>query len=247
MDSGYSGAEAARRLGTTIPRVVRAVERLGLSARGRGGRLRLSPAMLEQLRSELGVSVEIDGLSPSETRALAALARAPLGLVSARALAWHAGLSPTAAARAVAVLERRGLAYREPTMIVAGRARHAELIHANRRHSRWSELAPLLSRVEPPRRPPARSPATVPTHLRHLFWNTAPAQLELPHGGPYVARRLLRTMDPEGLAWGAHNLSRDDWRDAAKARGLDPAVRALAANLAEDSSDTARPGWGRTE
>jgi len=66
----------------------------------------------------------------------------------------------------------------------------------------------------------------------HLFWNTAESQLNVAHGGPYIARRLLRTMDPEGLAWGAANLAPGDWRQAAGARGLEPSVKALARNIA---------------
>jgi hypothetical protein len=68
--------------------------------------------------------------------------------------------------------------------------------------------------------------------LRHLFWNTAPTQLDVFRGGPYIARRLLRAMDLEGLAWGACNLRSTDWLQAQKARGLEPQVRALARNLA---------------
>ncbi len=72
----------------------------------------------------------------------------------------------------------------------------------------------------------------MPQSLRHLFWNTAPTQLDVQTGGSYIARRLLRTMDLEGLAWGASNLRRADWMEAQKARGLDPRVRGLARNLA---------------
>jgi hypothetical protein len=39
-------------------------------------------------------------------------------------------------------------------------------------------------------------------------------------------------MDFDGLAWGAVNLRPADWEQAAKARGLDKRVRALARNLA---------------
>jgi hypothetical protein len=77
----------------------------------------------------------------------------------------------------------------------------------------------------------------VPRRLEHLFWNTAPTQLDLGRGGPYIARRLLSTMDLDGLAWGARNLRPADWEHAAQARGLDKPVRALAHNLA-DHADT---------
>jgi hypothetical protein len=75
----------------------------------------------------------------------------------------------------------------------------------------------------------------VPGHLLHLFWNTAPEQLDVESSGSYIARRLLRTMDIQGLAWGAVTLRAEDWRAGAAARGLDPDVRHMAHNLAADA------------
>jgi len=65
-----------------------------------------------------------------------------------------------------------------------------------------------------------------------LFWNTAPAQLDVATSAPNIARRLLTTFDPEGLAWGTTNLPANAWEHAAATRGLKPAQRALAHNLA---------------
>lgn len=229
MDRVWSAAAVAAELGTSVPRVVRAVARLGLGQPG-GGRLALSADQVARLRDELGVTPAVPGLSRTEVKALAALGRAPLGLVSARAVAARAGLSPTAASGAVKALEARGLVRREAASVAAGRARRVKVLHANRRAERWTEIAPLLALVEPPRR--AERDWRVPTRLMHLFWNTAPSQLEVEHAGPYIARRLLRTLDPDGLAWGARNLRPADWREAAAARGLPPDVRTLAENLA---------------
>jgi hypothetical protein len=72
----------------------------------------------------------------------------------------------------------------------------------------------------------------VPPHLLHLFWNTAPAQLDVATSAPYIARRLIMTFDPDGLAWGTVNLPASAWEHAAATRGLEPARRALAHNLA---------------
>jgi hypothetical protein len=106
--------------------------------------------------------------------------------------------------------------------------------HANILNPRWSELDPILHRIEAPRRPEP-TVQRVPRHLRHLFWNTAESQLDLKHAGSYIARRLLRTMDLQGLAWGAKTLKPADWEQGARARGLDPKVKQLAHNLAEAS------------
>jgi hypothetical protein len=73
----------------------------------------------------------------------------------------------------------------------------------------------------------------VPRRLRHLFWNTAESQLDVDRAGAYIAKRLLLTMDIQGLAWGVRALRSEDWEKAARARGLEPKVRRLACNLAE--------------
>lgn len=230
MDT-YSAAEVARSLSTSVPRVTRAVKRLGLDARGAGGRLTLTRHMVARLREELGATPRIPGLDPTEVKVLAALSRAPLGLSSARVAASQAVISPTVASRALKTLEKKGLVRREEAVIAAGRARAVQLLHANRRDGRWLEIAPTLTEVRPPRR--AHSPERrLPPRLRHLFWNTAPSQLDVRDSGPYIARRLLSTMDFDGLAWGANNLRPADWEQAAQARGLDDSVRALAQNLA---------------
>jgi hypothetical protein len=239
MDSDHklSAAEAARCLGTSLPRVKRAIDRLGLSVEQRsGGRVRISAEQFERLRQDLGTAAPIPGLTRSEARALAALARAPLGVTSARALAARAVVSPTTATRAVDSLARTGLVRRETVWLAAGRAREVELIRANYASQRWPEVAPHLAHVSPPARAgsaPCRArPARVPHRLRHLFWNTAPAQLDVDRAGGYIARRLVQTGDLEGLAWGAEHLRPEDWQHAASARGLRAEDRALARNLA---------------
>lgn len=236
MDStGKSGAEVARELGTTIPRVVRTVDRLGLDARAGGGnRLALTEAMVDQVTGELGRVPLVPGLSRIEVRALAALRDAPFGVTSARALARRAGISPTSAAKALRRLLRRELVTNESRVIAAGHAKRSDVWSANRLAPEWSQLTAQLASVRGPERR-SRTDEQVPTRLRHLFWNADPAQLAVARNGNYIARRLLATMDLEGLAWGARNLRREDWLDAALARGLDDRTRALAANLAEQA------------
>jgi DNA-binding MarR family transcriptional regulator len=233
MDT-YTAADVARDLQTTTPRVVRAAKRLGIDAQQANGRMALTPGMADRLLRELGRTPRVPGLGATEVKVLAALSRAPFGLSSARVAATQAGVSPTAASRALQTLEGKDLVRREAIVIAAGRARSVELLHANRRAERWLELAPTLARVLPPRRDRPRQ-RRVPPRLGHLFWNTAPAQLDIDNGGPYIARRLLSTMDLDGLAWGATNLHPADWEQAAHARGLDDSVRALARNLAQAS------------
>ncbi len=214
--------------------MTRAAERLGLDGRQSNGRFAFSPAAARRLREALGATPEADGLSRSELVALAALRSAPFGLGSARAVGRRARLSTTAAVRALGSLEREGLALRSASSVAAGRARRVELWNANVLHPLWPSLDSVLAAVE---RPEGSKRSTagkrVPPRLRHLFWNTAASQLDVEHAGPYIARRLLREMDVQGLAWGAQALAAADWRQAADARGLDTSVRRLALNLAE--------------
>ncbi len=192
-----------------------------------------SSKALEKLRDELGFVPRIDGLSRSEVMVLAALRKAPLGLVSIRAVARRSTLSPTAAGKALEALLEEGLVTRSDEVVAAGTAKEMVIWRANVGHPRWREISPCLERVELPGRdassdcPRRSSDARVPAHLLHLFWNTAPEQLDVESAGPYIARRLLRTMDIQGLAWGAATLRAEDWRAGLSARGLDPDVRQL--------------------
>lgn len=235
MDT-ISASEAARRLGTSVPRVRRAIDRLGLDVNGRGGgRVLLSESQLERLRSELGVVPSIDGLSRVETQVLAALARAPRGLATMRAVARRAGVSPTAAGRAVRSLAARGLVRREREWVAAGRAREVELVRANVGAPDWASLAPRLAAVRLPAGREPRRPSRLPSRLRHLFWNADPSRLDLRAHGGYVAERLLSSHDLDGLAWGARALTAPDWDEAARNRGLSAQERALAHNLARSA------------
>jgi DNA-binding MarR family transcriptional regulator len=231
MDT-ISAAALARELGTSVPRVTRALERLEIDARLPNGRFAIGKPDAERLRAELGKAPKVAGLTRPETKALAALRRAPLGLVSTRAVARRSGLSPTAASRALDSLRDKGLAMQKSEVIAAGRARPARVWYANVTSPRWRKLDPYLDRVVPPAQS-LPAPGRVPERLRHLFWNTAESQLEVDRAGAYIARRLLRTMDLQGLAWGARVLPAQAWRRAAGARGLDPSTRQLACNLAE--------------
>jgi hypothetical protein len=165
---------------------------------------------------------------------LAALRSAPFGLVSARAASRRSGLSPTAAAQALKSLLAKDLVVQSRELIAAGRVRQVRVWRVNVTHPRWAALDPILHLVQPPSQ---AKPAVkrVPKRLRHLFWNTAQSQLDVGRAGAYIARRLLRTMDLQGLAWGAQALGPEDWERAAQARGLDPKVKQLARNLGQAS------------
>lgn len=227
-----SAAQIARDLGTNSPRLLRAARRLGLRPlRTDGGPCKFTGADAQLLADELGVTVQIAGLRRSHVLALAALARAPLGLRSARAVARAADLSPTAASRALHELVEIGLVETRQVTLAEGRARTVEIYHASLTHPRWPELAPLLAGVHL-NRVRRQGPSRVPPRLAHVFWNAPFPRIDLAVHGSYVARRVLRDGDTQALAWAADALTAADWSDAARARGLDPRQRALADNLA---------------
>jgi len=239
MDT-LSVAEVAKSLGTSTPRVQRAIGRLGISGDGRR-RPRYTVEQAQTLRRELGAFTPIDGFTATEVKVLAALAKAPRGLSSARVLAARAGLSPTAASKAFTKLESRRLVLREPIMLAAGTARPVEVLKANKDSKQWPALVLALATTRPPLKALARA-SRVPPHLRHLFWNTAPSQMSTGSAGGYIARRLITEGDIEGLGWGAANLSREDWLHAAQTRGLDRRQKAMALNFAQQGKKSRAAG-----
>lgn len=225
MDTKISLREVARRLGTSAPRVRRALDRMGLGSE-RGG---VTNGEFSRLRAELGTRGQVPGLSDSQARVLAALVRAPLGLVSARAVAARAGVAPTSASAALGALAERGLVRREPVELVSGRA---TVWRARPPATGMGDLAPSLRRIRPPVASRGRPARRIPRDLLHLFWGGDPRRIELPRDGAFVARRLLESPDPEAIAWGRAHLSRTAWARAARLRGLAAPERALARRLA---------------
>lgn len=194
---------------------------------------------MDRLEDELGLVSPGEGLSRVQIQVLAALARSPLGLVSVRAVARRAGVSPTAAGRALDVLAQRDLVVVRHEVLALGKAVDVTSYHANVAGPMWREVADVVSRVRLPARTAGPSVKRVPPHLRHLFWNTAMSQLDIAGSSDYIARRLLATGDLDGLAWGARHLPADAWQRALGARGIDDRTRALAANISRSASDAA--------
>jgi DNA-binding Lrp family transcriptional regulator len=237
MDT-YSLAAAARALRTSAPRVRRAIDRLGMPVeRTNTGVFQLTRGQVAELASVLGVTASVPDLSPVEARVLAALSRSPRGLASVREAARRAGTSPTATARALANLTSAGLSTQAQVMLARGRATEAAVYQVPFASPRWLRLAPAIAQVRLPAQRKRKHSTRVPPHLRHLFWNVAPAQLDVTSSAPFIARRLITSFDPDGLAWGSQNLPASAWEHAAATRGLEPAARALAHNLARNAPD----------
>ncbi len=168
---------------------------------------------------------------------LAALSRSPQGAVSVREAGRRAGVSPTAAARALTRLASSGLIWRAPAILARGRAAEATVYRVRFGSPKWLALAPAVARVHLPARSGGAHATRVPPHLPRLFRDAAPAQLDVGRSAPFIARRLITSFDPDGLAWGTANLPASAWEHAAATRGPEPAQRARAHNLARYAPD----------
>jgi hypothetical protein len=166
---------------------------------------------VSELARKLGVTPLIPGMSRTDTLVLAALSRSPRGVSSAREAARRAGVSPTAAGRALAQLAARGLITLAPIMLTRGHASEVTVYQVRFGSDEWLALAPVVAKVHLPERASRPRAKRVPPHLLHLSWNTASTQLDVETSAPYIARRLLTTFDPDGLAWGTVNLPAGAW------------------------------------
>jgi len=223
MDT-YSLAAAARLLRTSPPRVRRAVDRLGLAGgRDSAGVFHLTRNEVGELARELGVTPAVPGLSRTETQVLAALSRSPRGLASARDRAAGGSQSDCCGACAGPAF---GAGNHHPVAHDArqGASQPSDGLPSTVRNGRVGGSRPRCGEGTAARTHRQSPHQRVPPHLRHLFWNTAPAQLDVATSAPYIARRLISTDDPDGLAWGAASLPASAWEHAAITRGLDPAT-----------------------
>lgn len=162
MDT-YSLAAAARALGTSAPRVRRAVDHLGPPVkRGASGVFQLTPQQVDELARELGVTVSVPGLSKVEALVLAALSRSPRGVASIREAGRRAGVSPTATAHALARLTADGLVTQTSTTLARGRAAEGTVYQFRFGSPQWLALAPVVARVLLPARSEAKHATRVP-------------------------------------------------------------------------------------
>jgi hypothetical protein len=90
----------------------------------------------------------------------------------------------------------------------------------------------MIARVRLPDRPERTHAKRVPPRLLHLFWNAAPARLDVAASSAFIARRLITSFDPDGLAWGTANLQASAWEHAAATRGLRGCLATLSSLLA---------------
>ena len=191
MDT-YSLADAARRLGTSSPRIRRAVDRLGLPIeQGSSGVFHLTEEQVSELACELGATPLIPGMSRTDVQVLAALSRSPRGVSSAREAARRAGVSPTGAGRALARLVARGLITQTPIMLARGHASEVTVYQVRFGSGEWLTLVPC--RGEGPTARPRQQPV-------RQTGSPAPAALVLEHGSRSTRCRYLSAVYRQAAA-----------------------------------------------
>lgn len=235
----YSSPEIAAALHVSVPRVLRAAARLGIKPLGAGPTTRYTEDDAQQLLGELGAVRRADGFTREDVMVVTAMRRHVRGLRSTAVVAREARVSPTAAARSLTRLTHAGVVSVEQVRIVEGDVTDAHVYVLRRETLRRAHPQldaasqhAVLPHDQAPRRPPAR----VPSWLWHHFWNANPSALRLPLDEQYIATRLLRSGDPDAMAWAASHLSTESVRGASRARGIDPKERAALETLAGATS-----------
>lgn len=220
-------AATADTLGTTVHRVSRAINRLGIRltepkslGHGRPARV-IDEQDIERLRAKLGVTPRTSEHSREEMFVLAALAADTRGFESVRSLARAAGVSPTTAATAARRLEMQGLIIRRRGLArMSGRVVEANLLEANRDDPGWQRLEPLIAATLPPVAATGPEPTIVPRRFWHLFWNVSPATLRVDMNADFIAARLLLSNDQRAVAWAVANLPATAIEKTSTLRGL---------------------------
>ena len=205
-------SEAATRLGTSVPRVRRAITRRGIvttsTPRGSGRPPRvLDEAQFHRLRDELGAEPSHGRRRREELRVLAAFNMNPFGYRSRRAVASAAGISPTTAGTIVDHLLDEGLvvAVRRLTRN-AGRVVDGVILEANREDEKWSAVLDDVLATHLPVPQTSGEAKIVPRRYWHLFWNASPARLRVIEDADFIAARMLLSNDPLALSWAATHL-----------------------------------------
>jgi excisionase family DNA binding protein len=231
-----SGA-VARRLGTSVPRVLRAARRGEVAAIRRGNRFLFDASAVELLRRRWGAVPSIPGLSREDVQVLAALGRRPLGLRSTRAVARAAGVSPTAAGRALRRLAERGYITRETAQVTEGEVQDVPVWSVRWTGPAWLGVAATVGQATLPAEPEPRRHRTasrrrVPSRLAHLLWNEDLAAVDVERDAALLADRILRSEDAEAHVWMMQQLPASAILRATRTRNLDPRRASLGRLLA---------------
>jgi hypothetical protein len=242
VDMDISIATAAARLGTSVHRVTRAIERLGIptspatTERGRPPRV-LDEHGFTRLLDDLGATPLVDGYTREEMFVLAALNLDSCGFRSVREVAMASVISPTTATHVLPRLIDRGLVVTASQKeLLNGRVVTVTAYHANREHPEWEALSGRIEATRLPIGKPTPPAKIVPRRFWHLFWNASPQRLPLSEHADFVASRMLLSDDSRAREWAATNLPASSIARAATVRHATDEDREWLLGLAESAA-----------
>jgi hypothetical protein len=212
MNSTSGSHAVARELGLSVPGLHEAARSLSIATTP-GGHLCFAPGDVATLVERVGRVPLIDGFTRTQVQVLTALSRHPLGLISQRAVARAAQVSPATAGKALAKLKADGLAGKLVVRLFDGQVSDRTVWKANFRSPQWSRIAPHLGRVVLPshQSEQVEVPTRLPPRLARVFWTGDWREVNPRSDPDYVARRILQegAHDPEALLWAAEYLPAD--------------------------------------
>ncbi len=203
-------SEVADALGTSVPRVTRAMKRLDVvptpSLRN-GRRVQvLESSKIVALEDELGFAPHVEGYTREDMFVLAAINLSPYGFRSVYAISRAASISATTAGKVVDKLTENGLILMTPQRELLNRKVVVVLaLRANRHNSQWWKLSEAIAAVRLPAQVP-KPAKIVPRRFWHLFWNADPLKLPIVDYADFIATRMLLSDEPQAIAWAAINL-----------------------------------------
>lgn len=223
-------------LNTSVPRVTRAMKRLGIvGTQGLRDHRRVQVFelfMVKAIEAELGFAPNVEGYTREDMFVLAAMNLSPYGFRSVHAVSRAAAISATTAAKVVTRLTQRGLIIRSPQRELLNRkVVTLSVLNANRHHKEWRRLSEQIAMVKLPTAIPT-TPKIVPRQFWHLFWNADPLKLPIAEHADFIATRMLLSDEPKAIAWAATNLPPVSISRAADMRSTPQADRQWLRNLA---------------
>lgn len=240
MDLCWSTVQVAGYLGTSLPRVSRAIQYLGLSVRRTDrGWVRLSRPDIDMLLKYLGKYPVNSCFTREEMFVLAVLWNRPFGVESMRFLSECAGISPVATGNALKKLASQGLVERTVRRVMRLRVENILIWKLNIRSVLANhELVQNIGNTVVPLRPlrsnscePGQG-CQIPGVFRSMFWNADFDRLNTQTNARMIATRVVEQMNLNALAWAIKTVDHQAFRDIAYARGNTARMTALALNIA---------------
>lgn len=173
------------------------------------------------------VPTQCQGLSRTQLLLVAAIARSPLGISSARRAARLISASPNVVAHDIKTLEEREIVC-HVTRNTIKEGRVVEQSYITISASAPMDIISAARKVTLPDAPSiTRGETVVPKRFTHHFWNVDPVALDSASGS-FIAGRLLGSDDVAAWAWALAALPREDIKTAMSRRGVPNSVKAVA-------------------